>query len=157
MAGSLLQRQRGSDVTPPTKLEQIVGRALADQIPLTTIANRLAKRTGKPAKYWRQRLRRIAANSPHVRDDLFNATKAELMAALPASGAAVGRRAGRGRPDAAKLVWEASSFHNSKIQHEHSGGIEIRVSIPRPQTTVDTLGPGKDPESFVDADVVEED
>lgn len=130
-----------------------MARALADRVPLTTIANRLARRTEKPAKYWRQRLRRITAYSPHVREELFAATKAELMMALPASGEAVGRRAGRGRPDAAKLVWEASSFHNTKVQHEHSGGIDIRVSIPRPPTTQDQLGPGRD---YVDADVVED-
>jgi hypothetical protein len=160
VAGSLSPQTRNSNaVAPPTRLEQLVARAVADRVPLPTIANRLARKTGKPAKYWRQRLRRVVAHSSYVRDEAFTATNAELIMALPASGEAIGRRAGRGRPDAAKLMWSATGYHNDRVQHEHSGGIDIRLSIPRPETTQDQLGPGKDPESseYVDADVVEED
>lgn len=37
------------------------------------------------------------------------------------------------RPDAIKLLFEASGFHNPRVKHEHSGNIEVKLSIPRPQ------------------------
>lgn len=82
--------------------------------------------------------------------------KAKGLKHIGPSVEAIGKRAGRGRPDAAKLLWSMTGFHNERISHEHSGDIQINVSIPRPQTTVDQLGPGKDSEDYVDADVVEE-
>jgi hypothetical protein len=38
-----------------------------------------------------------------------------------------------GKPDAIKLLMEASGFHNPRVDHKHSGDINIKLTIPRPE------------------------
>jgi hypothetical protein len=52
--------------------------------------------------------------------------------AWPDAIEAVTRRAKRGRTDAAKLMGEVSGIHNPRIQHEHSGDINLKLVLPRP-------------------------
>lgn len=81
-------------------------------------------------------------------------TRAEaLLATGPVVQAQI-KRACRGRVDSAKLVLAISGFHNDRIDHKHSGKIELAVSIPRPPTVQDQLGMPE--EEVVEADVVEE-
>lgn len=154
MANSLA-RQNGSStpekVIPDWALS--VAEALADGQSVSQIARKLAKGDKAAAQRWRKRIRRLAWNDARLKAALAATAEAELQLGLPASAKAIASRAGRGRPDAAKLTWAATGFHNEKVSHEHSGDIQINVSIPRPQTTVDEIGPGKD---YVDAEVVEE-
>jgi hypothetical protein len=93
---------------------------------------------------------------PHFAKAVFDLQRAEVVMGLGPAIQGMNARAARGRVDAVKLALAVSGMHSDKVSHEHSGNIEISVSIPRPSTTVDQLGPGKDTESFVDADVVEE-
>jgi hypothetical protein len=69
-----------------------------------------------------------------------------MVGLVPATHALAGRAA-RGRPDAIKVLFEASGFHNPRVRHEHSGEIKIKLDMPRPAF-------GSDDE-VVDADVVD--
>jgi hypothetical protein len=78
-----------------------------------------------------------------------------LILNLPQATQALARRAGRGRPDAIKLAYEVTGFHNPKVQHEHSGDISISInSMSRPPKTETTTGQLEEP--IVDAEVVED-
>lgn len=157
MAGTPARTPKSSTPIPPTKLEKLLAQAVSEGMTIPQLANKLAKKTGGSPRYWRAKLRRLAANSNYVIEEAAMAARGRGLAYLGPSVEGVGRRAARGRPDAAKLLWAMMGFHNDKVQHEHSGGIDIRVSIPRPQVTEDKLnGPGKIEEGFVDADVVED-
>ena len=72
--------------------------------------------------------------------------KVEMLLALVPATRALGQRAARGRPDAAKLLFEATGFHNPRVKHDHSGEIKIKLEIPRPAFESDV----------VDADVVDD-
>lgn len=63
---------------------------------------------------------------------LAEAARAMMMAAIPGVTMALIRRAMRGRPDAIKLLFEASGFHNPKVDHRHTGDIQLRLVTPRP-------------------------
>lgn len=77
--------------------------------------------------------------------------KGEMMMGLIPATEALTRRAAKGRPDAIKLLYEASGFHNPRVKHEHSGDIKITLeSVPRPTFQ-------SDDDDVVDADVVDED
>jgi hypothetical protein len=56
-----------------------------------------------------------------------------------------------GKPDAVKLVFEATGFYSPRVQHEHSGDINIKLQIPRPAGEIEASA-----EDVTDADVVED-
>lgn len=139
-----------------TPLQTRVCELLADGVPHTTIARKLAKGDPKKAKIWRSKIRRWCRN-PYFQTEFEALQRAEGLLHVGPSVQGIGRRAARGRVDAAKLLWSMTGFHNERVDHKHSGAIEINVSIPRPRPTEDNVrGPGKIEEGFVDADVVEE-
>lgn len=127
---------------------QLVDR-LSDGESVDEIAFRLYPGNTRHDKIKRRRFRervfKYTAEDPTLQLALTTASKAEMWLALPAVTHALIRRAVRGRPDAIKLLFEASGFHNPRVKHEHSGDINIKLSIPRP-TPVD----------IPEADVVEE-
>lgn len=96
---------------------------------------------GKPGdrqrimKRYRRLVRRAVSRSEQFHMDQRNQSLGSLWLALPDITDALIRRAKRGRPDAIKLAWEAMGFYNPKVKHEHSGDIEIRLTLPRPERT----------------------
>ncbi len=70
----------------------------------------------------------------------------EALSAIPA----VGRRARKGNVPAAKLLLEMAGYHNSKVDHNHSGEVKISINnVARPPREKDVV-------DIPDADVVEE-
>lgn len=59
--------------------------------------------------------------------------RGELLIGLGPAVAGLSRSGARGRVDAAKLLLEASGFHNPRVKHDHSGSIEIKLTMPRPE------------------------
>jgi hypothetical protein len=115
--------------------------------------NRRQGREGREVNRLRKnlyrRLRSLALRDPRVAQGLVDSARLDLMVGLgPATRALVGRGA-RGRVDAIKLIYEASGFHNPRVQHEHSGEINIKLDVPRPSYE-DTRS-----EEVTDADVVD--
>ena len=83
----------------------------------------------------------------------------EMVMSLGRVTRALIKRAERGRPDAIKIIFEASGFHNPRIKHDHSGNIAITLNIPRPEEPekpkkVPNLERGEDDPPVVDAEVV---
>lgn len=95
-----------------------------------------------------KRLRRLALTDPRVAQYIADDSRLDLMAGLRPTVNHLLRHARR-RPDAAKLVLEASGFHNPRVQHEHSGEIEVKLTMPRPKHF-------DQPEQIADAEVVED-
>lgn len=122
-----------------------------------TLARKIAKGDQRKAKLWRGRIRYWMASSPAFQEAVATAAMGELRLAVPkTTQALISVATKRKRVDAIKLVMEASGFHNPRIQHEHSGDIQITLSMPRPGQQ-ESLNPGKeDPGPIVEADVVEE-
>lgn len=54
-----------------------------------------------------------------------------MLGAIPA-GKGLAKRASR-KTDAAKLTFEMTGLHNTKVKHEHSGDIKISLDVPRPR------------------------
>ena len=86
----------------------------------------------RAVRRYRRRVRRAITRSPQFLEAQRAQAIAAMWESLPAVTDALIRRAERGRPDAIKLMWEAMGFHNPRVQHEHSGDIEIRLTVPRP-------------------------
>lgn len=151
MANSLTEQKRASQAVL-TKTQWAIAEAMADGKSGPELARKLGKGDLKKTASWRRKIRRMQLN-PHFRKAMFDLQTAEGMMGLGPAVQGMNARAARGRTDAVKLLMSFTGIHNEKVSHEHSGDIQINVSIPRPQTTVDQIGPGKD---YVDAEVVEE-
>lgn len=115
------------------------------------IARKLAPKDRKKARSLRRRIVKMAANDLRFQANLIERAQGRLMLGLIPTVDAVSRRAGRGNPAQARLLLEATGFHNPKVKHEHSGDIKVHVSMPRPER-IEQAPDG----SVVDADVVEE-
>lgn len=100
-------------------------------------------------KAMRARLWRMVRSDARIAQAVSERAHGEMLVDLVPATKALGRRAKKGRPDAIKLLMEASGFHNPRVKHEHSGDIKVTIDMPRP-TRVETE------DDVVDADVVEE-
>lgn len=113
------------------------------------IAKRLAPENKQARKNLRQRIRRMVYEDVEFQTRVANRAKGEMILGLGEAVRGLVRAAGRGRPDAIKLLFEASGFHSAKVQHQHSGEVTVKLaSIPRPEPVVE--------EAPVDAEVVDE-
>lgn len=112
------------------------------------IAAKLAGQDMAKRKRLRSRIRHMIRNDPKFAVAVGVEARAQMLTDLGPATTALGKRAKRGRPDAIKLLYEASGFHNPKVQHEHSGDIKITLDIPRPPKRVDA--------DIADADVIED-
>ena len=102
------------------------------------MAQKLARGNTKRRKLWLARIWRALESDRLLHDRIARRAQAELALALPAAAAGLARRSSGGRPDAVKLVFEASGFYNPKVNHNHSGEVTIRLEgIPRPPRRVD--------------------
>jgi hypothetical protein len=140
--------RRNKDLTRADK----VRRLLAKGWDPVEIAEELSGGDKKKALSIRTQIYRLAEDEK-VQLAIGQASKgAATLAVLPATEALV-RRATRGNIPAIKLLYEASGFHSSQIDHKHSGKVEIAFTgVQRAPLIVDETAAGP----IVDADVVEE-
>lgn len=113
------------------------------------IARRLAPDDPQKRAMWRRRIWSIVYHDNRIPVALAGRAKVEMMLGLGPASRALVRRASAGRPDAIKLLFEASGFHNPRVRHEHSGEVTIKVDMPRPKFT-------DEQEAVTDAEVVED-
>lgn len=128
-------------------VEQRAVEMIADGHNHRELAKKLGKGDPAKTKYWRQRFRDL--NWAVI---AIASTDAQITASagiVPVMDAVV-KRAKRGRIDAAKVVFEVTGFHNPRVQHEHSGEIEVKITGLNRPSTVETQ------DSVVDATVVED-
>jgi hypothetical protein len=105
---------------------------------LKEIAAQLYPENSKKARRHRRefisRVYELAAWDQDFQSALVTRSKAILTLSLPAVTERLVTRARRlGKPQEVKLVFEASGFHNPRVQHDHSGSVEIKLTIPRPE------------------------
>lgn len=143
--------QTKSSVGPSAEWDRKVLKALAAGYTSVQLAAKLGKGDPRKTKLARQRIRRLMARSEEYKMLVAEESQGVMIETLPSTTAAVAKRSRRGRTDAAKLIFEATGFHNPKVKHEHSGDIKITVDIPRP-APVEAITA----EEPVDADVVED-
>jgi hypothetical protein len=97
------------------------------------------------------KLRRLALQDARVAQYAADDARLEMIVALGLAAKSLGRKAKAGRTDAIKLLFEASGLHNPRVQHEHSGEVSIKVTVPRPDFAATQAS-----DDIVDADVVDE-
>lgn len=113
------------------------------------VCHKLAKGDELRARRWRKRMRRWV-HDPIFQSLIGQYSNGELILSMPSASQALGRRAGKGNVPAIKLAMEATGFHNPRLEHHHSGKIEIELrGVHRPPPVVD------ESEAITDADVVE--
>lgn len=131
----------------PDDYAEALARQISQGIHPKDIALRLHPKDRAARRRAYKRLRSLALEDPRVAANVVADAKLALIVALGPTIEALGRHAQR-RPDAAKLVLEASGFHNPRVQHEHSGDIKITLDMPRPKFV-------DNEEAVVDAEVVD--
>jgi hypothetical protein len=136
-----------SSVPEPTEYHETIVDWLEQGKTLPELAKKLSKGDKAKAKALRRKFRKMADKDPLLRMAIYNRARSGIINAVPGTVEAVRKRAQRGRMDAAKVILEASGVHNPRVQHEHSGEVQVTINMPRPKLG-DTLIP--------DVDVVEE-
>lgn len=153
MAGSLVPTEKSSTPAPVDPVKVRVAELIAEGFTTAQIAQKLAPKDKKKRAAWRAKLRRWAMHDEAYQQQLVLAGRAKALQAAVGVIPAVEKRGRRGRTDAAKYLAEVSGFHNPKVKHEHSGGLELKiVNAPRPKKveTVDSTA------EVTDAEVVED-
>jgi hypothetical protein len=152
---SPLAAKKAASAAVLSKPQMAVAQAMADGMSGAQVARKIAKGNPQKAKLWRKKIRAWSTN-PHFQKAVFDLQRGEVVMGLGPAMKGLSNRAARGRVDAVKLMLAVSGMHNDRVDHSHSGEIQINVSIPRPKPTEDNIpGPGIE-EGFVDADVVED-
>lgn len=127
-----------------------VVEALSLGLTLPQMAKRLEPDDPKKRKQLRAQFRKLTRSDKRFHEMVASAARGEMVAGLIPATQALAKRAARGRPDAIKLLYEASGFHNPRVQHEHTGDIKVTLDIPRPERL------SVDPEEVTDAEVVDD-
>ena len=151
MAGLPVPAPKSSLSVGQRRLREKVAALIADGIDPPEIARKIAKGDERKAKTWRHKIRLWAAHDEYFRALLHSHAMGTLVEGLNPATAGISKRAGRGRIDGAKLLLEATGFHNPRVDHKHSGDIKIKLDIPRPVRAHE-----QDDPAIVDADVVED-
>lgn len=134
-----------------TKFAEKVAYELAQGLTGPEVAHKLAKGNKKLAKKYRQKIRHMAyRDQEHLKEAVARQATGDTILGLNGTVAAVVKRAQRGRMDAAKVILEATGFHNPRVKHEHSGEVKITMNMARPTFN------GDREEGIVDATVVED-
>lgn len=97
------------------------------------IARAMAPNDKVRQKSLREKIRRLGRQED-FQNFIGEMSKVGTIMAVPSTVEAVARKARAGRVDAAKLIFEASGFHNPRIQHDHGGEVVISIrNAPRPE------------------------
>jgi hypothetical protein len=131
-----------------------IAERIADGKELKEIAKQLYPGTTRKDRHNRKDFQRrildLAAHNTEFQHAFATQGRAELILMLPRIARRLAQRAAHlGKAPDVKLVFEASGFHNPKVNHEHSGDVNIRLVIPRPEL------PSSD-QDVVEAEVVED-
>lgn len=140
MANLLPEPVASSDLPSPVnrKYHVIAAWCLERQIPFAVAAKKIAKGNRMRKNRIERKLHIALAYDPALQQMIAAQAKGIMMTSLTPATVALGQRAARGRPDATKLLYEASGFHNPRVQHDHSGEIKVSLNLPRPKSVDST-------------------
>lgn len=100
----------------------------------------------------RQQIRRLASEDEWIQTHMAKTSKGAIILGLEDMTDAMVRRGSRGNIPATKLAMEVSGFHNPRVEHKHSGKVEIAFTgVNRAPLVEDSIAA-----EVVDATVVEE-
>lgn len=139
--------------TKSSRADEVIASLLAQGKRPNEIAKLIHPEDKVARKKLRMKLWHRVRHDAMLASAVGHEAQAEMLLGLGPATKALTRRAAKGRPDAIKLLYEASGFHNPKVKHEHSGDIKIELSMPRPER-VETVDANDD--DVIDAEVVEE-
>lgn len=137
-----------------TKIEDDILWTMAEGRSPTMIAKTLrpGDKTGQATM--RRRIYNMY-KQPRMQDELAARLKLMTIMGLGPAVRALNRKAAAGRVDAIKVLFEASGFYNPRIQHDHSGEIEITIrNAPRPERVKEEYLGNHVIEAIIDAEVV---
>jgi hypothetical protein len=138
------------EVPPPSPRARKLAALLKKGWPIDAIVDKLANGDDVKAHIIRTQIGRLIDSDEEVQKAIGSASSGILKGYMTDITHAVARRGSKGNIPAAKLAMEASGFHNPRMDHHHSGKIEIELKgVPRPERVVDE-------DNVVDADVVDE-
>lgn len=150
MAGLPITSAKSSDLTDT---EKAIARCFAQGMRPPKIAKLLEPDDPAARKRLRRRLWQMIRYDARVHAEIAVQAQASMAMDLGPATEALGRRAKKGRPDAIKLLFEATGFHNPRVKHEHSGDIKVTLDMPRPKRVPDEADQDED---IVDAEIVDE-
>ena len=139
--------KRPVQVLSEDNIDALVSQIHAGVHPLT-LAKKLHPhdRIARRRTYWR--LAKAAVGDPRVAERLNARLQLDMMVGLgPTLKNLIHQASTRRDPANIKLLLEATGFHNTKVQHQHSGEITVKIDVPRPTFVQD---------SVIDATVVED-
>jgi hypothetical protein len=143
MANTDLEPIQSTRAERKARFREVVADLMADGMTIGQIARKMYPDEPRLAANLRQRIRRMAYDDPQFAMEVGRRAKGQLLMDLIPTSKAVGKRAGRGRIDAAKLLFETTGFHNPRVKHEHSGDIKLTLNIPRPKFDEDEAVEGE--------------
>lgn len=152
MASLPAPKTKSSLPAPTTAYKTKVAQLLVQGHTVYQIAKRVSNGDKRLASQLRNRIYYMAGSDEEFQRIFATVLRGKASAeGLPTAVAGQIKRSQRGRTDAAKLIMELTGFHNPKVSHEHSGDINIKLSLPRPELPEDADQP-----QVVDAEVVED-
>jgi hypothetical protein len=157
VAGSpALANQSSSLSAKEERFQRLVAEAVAKGYTASQIANRLANGDVKKYRHYYGRVKRMIQRDPLFRARMADYAMGEYVMGIVPTAQAISRRAARGRMDAARFLMAATGVYNEKVQHEHSGEVQVTLAINRPAQVEDRTKRMDLEEGIVDAEVVED-
>ncbi len=130
MANLPTKPAQSSELVPRQRfMEAIAARVGAGQRP-DRIARDVYPENAQKRRQLRDRIWYLVRRDEDFHRIVVERARAEMILALEPQTRRLARLR---RPDAIKLLFEASGFHNPRVKHDHSGSIEVKLTMPRPQ------------------------
>lgn len=144
-----LPANQNESSTGLTEFEERIAECFAKGMTPAKIAKYMYPDDHAARRRLRRRLWHMVRRDARIAAEVGQINQAKMVIGLGPATDALIRRASKGRPDAIKLLYEASGFHNPRVKHEHTGDIKITLnSLPRPERP--------EVDDAIDADVVED-
>lgn len=141
-----LSKSRASSSLPDlTKGQEVLLECFERGETPADIAKRKYPKDAAKRKALRRKLWRTLQRDSRLQQAVAERGKANLTLGIIPATIGLANRGGR-KTDAARVVLEATGVHNPRVQHEHSGDVNITLNIPRPALGDDTPVHGHDDE-----------
>lgn len=151
MANLPATTSQNAETPAETRLLDALSEALHTGKRPAEIARHLAPNDPVRRKYWRDKIDRTLKHDDRLALRLAGNARVEHLLGIGPASRSLARKARAGRVDAIKLLFEVSGLHNPRVSHEHSGEVNIKVTMPRPD-----FKSTQAQEPVVDADVVDD-
>lgn len=115
-----------------SKFETYVIDKLSKGLTPPEIARKLAPDNRELRKKIRRKVYYMLQKDAVIQKRLRDRAQAEVLMGMVPAAKGLAKRGTR-RTDAAKLVFEMTGLHSTRVDHKHSGDVKITLDIPRPK------------------------